>query len=298
MIDTPFVDPIDFYKTCDPLLRVLNYSGGKQSTWLLWELLLGLRPLPDNLIVLNADPGMENCNTYKHVAAMKSLCDLVGIHFETVQGPNLYNDLLALKGTGKTRFDTPAYWTKDAKGKLGKLKQKCTREYKVAPMDRAIRRILSERFGISPKSGRLPANCVEKWIGFSASEIMRIKPSSQKYVYFRYPLIEDGLTNAQIVGLYLKHGKTIPPRSVCNACFANGVDTLREMHQNRPGDWAQAVAVDAAVRDWSQIGVREQVYISKTLTPLEQLAAQDFKLTTNDESMPEGLSCDSGYCLT
>ena len=48
------------------------------------------------------------------------------------------------------------------------------------------------------------------------------------------------------------------------------------MHEYRPEDWKQAVAVDKAVRDWKQIGVNDEVYVSKSLLPLEELAAQNF----------------------
>ena len=45
------------------------------------------------------------------------------------------------------------------------------------------------------------------------------------------------------------------------------------MHDERPDDWQQAVAVDNAVRDWRQIGVNDEVYVSKSLLPLEKVSA-------------------------
>lgn len=294
----------DLFVTC------LSFSGGRQSTALLWMAILGhIHVDPDNFLVLNANPGMEDSRTMPHVEEMLRLARRVGFTAITVDGPNLYNDILALPESRRTRLDNPPYWTdlgiknKDQivlpgfehpqERAFGKLTQKCTRYYKIEPMDRALRVYLEDRHGIPRKSKRLSAGCVEKWIGFGVSEVARIKPSKQKYIRFRYPLIEQ---RVDTVRFFDEIGKPMPPRSVCNACFANGLDHYRDMYESRPDDWAQAVAVDEAVRDWSQIGVKYPVYVSKTLTPLRELAANDFNLPGRENAENE-FSCDSGYCF-
>lgn len=277
-----------------PLLTVLNFSGGKQSSALLWMVLLGELPKPDNFIVLNANPGMENSGTYEYVSMMFTKCRNAGIDAWTVEGPDLYEDLLELPHTNRTRIDNPPFWTKDGRGKLGRLMQCCTKHYKIAPMDRAIRIVLEERFGISRKSSHLGEGIVEKWIGFAADETSRVKPPAQKYVRFRYPLIEMGMTTEDVAKFFDENNLPVPPRSVCNACFANNVAYFKEMHDNRPGDWAQAVAVDNAIRDMTKFGVKYEAFVSKTLLPLEELAARNFQVEDADE---EG-GCHSGYCFT
>ena len=280
-----------------PLLTVLSYSGGRQSSALLWMLLCEDIPRPEHLVILNADPGMENSKTYEYTAMMLALCHKANITAFTVDGPSLVADLLHLKDDPtKKRIDNPPYWTKDGKtGKQGRLIQNCTKHYKIAPMDRAIRRLLEERYALSRKNTRLPPRCVHKWIGFSYDEVFRMKPPSQKYVEFVYPLIDMQLTNEAIHQYYLDNHLPEPPRSVCNACFANGLATFRQMWEERPDDWAQAVAVDDSVRDWSQIGVRDAVYVSKTMVPLRDLPRLDFN---PDDSDSDNYSCDSGYCFT
>lgn len=277
-----------------PLLTVLNYSGGKQSSALLWMVLRGDLPRPESFLVLNANPGMENSGTYQYTDMMRVECARAGIEFITAPGPDLFYDLISV-GTA-TRVDNPPYWTKSAKGKQGRLKQKCTAFYKVAPMDRVIRRVLEERFGISQKSKRLPEGCVEKWIGFTLDEVSRMKPSSQKYVQFTYPLIDLGMGNEATLRYLTDNDLPVPPRSVCNACFANGLQTFKEMHDNRPADWAQAVLVDEAVRDLSGVGVGDPVFVSKTMIPLRELAERGFDLSDETEDA-DGFSCDSGHCF-
>jgi len=283
------------YKMSKPLITCLSFSGGRQSTALLWMAIKGyIQVDPDNFLVLTADPGMEDSRTYPHIAKMQERARDAGFTAITVDGPNLYRDIVSLDTSGKTRLDNPPYWTDRGDGrKEGKLTQKCTRFYKIEPMDRALRVFIEERCGISRVTRRLPAGCVEKWIGFGWDEIQRIKPSTQKYIRFRYPLIEH---NTDVKAFFDEIRQPMPPRSVCNACFSNGLDHYRDMYENRPDDWTQAVAVDDAVRDWSRIGVKYPVYVSKTLTPLRELAANGFQLPGRD-NVENDYSCDSGYCF-
>ena len=273
-------------------LTVLNYSAGRQSTALLWMLLRKEIPMPDNLVVLNADPGMENTQTYAHVQMMAEECRMSGIFFMTVDGPNLLQDILSLPNSGGTHLDNPPYWTRASDGSRGKLRQSCTHYYKIAPMDREVRRQLEERCGISSRSTRPGEGIVEKWIGFSYEEQFRAKAPVQKYVRFRYPLIEMKMTTVQVEQYYRDRGLPMPPKSMCNACFAHSTKSLHDMYRNRPADWQQAVQVDRAIRDWTQIGVRQPVYISQTLRPLEDLARSGFQ---SDDQADE--VCEAGYCF-
>lgn len=295
-----------------PLVQCLSFSGGRQSTALLWMAILGHIPVNrDNFLVLNADPGMEDSRTMPHVEEMLERARGTGFTAMTVKGPNLYSDILTLSENGRKRLDNPPYWVDKGfsdkhesqlsfaemprpklKRGLGQLKQGCTKYYKIAPMDRALRVYLDERHDISRVTRRLPLGCVEKWVGFGLGEVARIKPSQQKYIRFRYPLIEQ---RVDVDRYFAEIDKPMPPRSVCNACFSNGVDSYRDMFENRPADWAQAVAVDDAVRDWTQIGVRLPVYVSKTLMSLRELAANDFRIAGRGNS--EEYGCDSGYCF-
>lgn len=278
-------------------IRVLNFSGGKQSSALLWMVLRGELEPPD--VVHTANPGMEAKASLEYVRMMQARCRVQNIEAYTVPGPNLYEDILNLVKSGKTRFDNPAFYTKNENGKEGKLSQRCTKEYKIAPMNRAVRIALEERLGISRKSSHLPRGVVEKWIGFSASEVHRIKPAEQRWACMRFPLVDMGYTNEKVIGYFLKHDLPMPPRSVCNGCFANDLEYFKDMHDHRPGDWAQALAVDEAIRDWKSIGVNQPVYITRCCKPLKELAACGFKLDDATQGKLDlGASCDSGYCMT
>jgi hypothetical protein len=303
-------------------LKVLNFSGGRQSSLLAWKVIRGEFERPD--VIMTANPGMEAKASLDYVELIQAEAAKVGIPAYTVPGPNLYESIVNLKemthlvcaecrkprsrfsnkpckcGCDKTiliqvtRFDTPAYYTQgDNGGREGKLTQRCTKQFKIAPMNRACRRELADRLDISGGM-RIPPGTVEKWIGFSASEVHRIKPPIERWSCFRYPLIEMGMTNGDVVKWFNDTGVPMPPRSVCNGCFANSPEYFKEMHDSRPEDWAQAVAVDDAIRNWTQIGVKKPVYVLRSCISLRELAARNFV----DEKRGEGDSCDSGYCFT
>lgn len=277
-----------------PWLTVLSMSGGTGS-YALWKMIeLGLIERPPILLVANADPGMENSGSKKFVDDCRAGCERLGIPFLQVKR-NLYEDIMRMKRDGVTRLDNPPFWTKNRDtGKRGRLLQACTAYYKIAPMCAAVRDWMDENIGVSKINTRLGSNAVRQWIGFSADEVHRIKEPKQEYQYFEYPLIEMGMDRPAIRQFYLKHGITTPPRSVCNACFANDVEFFKEMFENRPEDWAQAVAVDEEIRDLTCIGITDECYVSWTLIPLVKLAELGFpKIDGEAEQL-----CHSGYCFT
>lgn len=280
----------------EPILTSLSYSGGEQSHGLLEMVLRGHIERPKNFVVLNADPGMEDERSYEFVAEAKRRCVEAKIPFVTAKGPNLYSDLLMLPFTGETRLDNPPYWVKKPNGKIGRLKQKCTGAYKIAPMNRARRLLLNQMCGISLVTKRIPK--VEVWVGFAADEAGRITTKKTakgpKYIHIRYPLVEMGYTKAKMVGYYFDHNIPRPPRSVCIACFANGLAYLHDMYINRRTDWEKLVLIDESVRDLSQIGIKGQVFVSSTCIPIKDLPALGFKQQDADYREHR---CNSGVCF-
>lgn len=273
-------------------IECLSYSGGVQSHCLLEMVLRGHIPRPKKFIVLNADPGMEDERSYLFVNESRRRCLEAGIPFITASERNLYKQMIELPHNDRTRMDHPPFWTKNrTTGKKGRLKQKCTREFKIRPMRRVLRAFMAELYG-----NKKPYPAIS-WIGFAADESSRVTGKHKdeaKYITLRYPLIEMGMDRAKVEGYYLKHGIIKPPRSVCVACFANGLAHFEDMYLNRPDDWDKAVAVDEACRDMRKVGVKDECYVSQTLIPLKDLPDKDFLRGT-----PEGkeLRCNSGVCF-
>ena len=275
------------------MATALSFSAGRGSSGLLAMLLDAAIPRPENFIVCNADPGMESTDTYKFVATYEKECEAKGIPFLKVKR-NLYAEILALKASGRTRFDMPPWWTRNRiTGKRGKLPQKCTGAFKIAPMDRAIRQWLWENLGIPRYSKRIGEGTLVKWIGFTSNEWHRIKESRQKYVDLQYPMIDRKISDTDLTTYFIKAGRPIPPRSVCSACYANDVAHFREMYLERPENWAQAVNIDEEIRDLRCVGINDECFVSSTLIPLRVMAEMNFENLKDQELV----ACHSGHCF-
>lgn len=285
------IQTTELYK---PKLVQIAYSGGKASECLLHMVLKKEIVAPAPVIVTCADPGMEDPRTHIFTHAMEERCNQAGIPFLRATR-NLYQELLDAKKSGKTRFDFPPFFTKNREtGKRGALLQKCTAAYKIAPMDRLARNWMDANLGISKRSKRIGHKILCKWIGFSASEWMRVKDHPiPKYVYFDYPLINAKMDDAAIIEYYRTNNLPMPPRSVCAGCFANDAWYFEEMYHTRPESWAQAVAVDDEIRDLRQFGVRDECYIYRGCISLRELAAQGFPKPANKAEQ----RCHTGHCF-
>lgn len=243
---------------------------------------------PSNFTVVCADPGMEDPSTVRLVKQSMERCKAAGITFLKAEGPNLYEDLIFHKVFSYDRIDNPPYWTKDKEGKRGRLLQKCTHHYKIAPMRRAIRAEM-KRLKIPVTPG-----AVESWIGFALDEWHRCSDSDVAYTTMRFPLIELKLDRMKVEGYYLKNGIPKPRRSVCAACFSNGLSYYKELSEREPEHFSKAIEIDEVMRDLSCYGVRDTVFVSPTLLPLRDIAAKNFLM--EDEDMTEH-HCNSGVCF-
>jgi len=277
-----------------PWLTALSYSGGSGSQIPLEMVLRGEIERPKNFIVLNADPGMEDCRTYDIVADAERRCIKAGIPFlKTAR--SLYQEILDLKASGATRFDLPPFWTRNKEtGKRGRLMQGCTQVYKIAIMYRAMREWMAANIGVPENRTDLGTNSVKMWIGFSNDEWMRIKEDKREYVEMEYPLIERKMGQKEMDAYYHERFLPRPPRSVCNACYANDVAHFREMYRMRYMDWEQAVRIDEEIRDLSCLGLHDECYVSWTLIPLTELARLGFPDIDGEK---EAMACHSGHCF-
>lgn len=242
--------------------------------------------MPKKLLVVAADPGSEHKDTVR--IRDKTMSDLreMGIHAVVAPGPKMHTDLLERKANGSTRIDSAAYWTEGG----GRLMQKCTRHYKIEPMDRVVNAYLKYHMGMKS----FPENCVERWIGFAWDEIARCSPMRQSYQQARYPLIDMRETKEDVINWYKKTGEEMPPPSVCNHCWANGTRTFKRIHDTDKDGWNAAKRFDEDSRDLSQFGVNEKCFCSQTRMSLQELEDNGFEVKSGDASV---LSCDSGMCF-
>jgi hypothetical protein len=173
----------------------------------------------------------------------------------------------------------------------GLLRRQCTREYKIEPAERELR-----RRGFGGRGER--AVRVEQWIGISLDEVERMKPSRRPWIETRWPLVELRMTRADCVRWFRRR---YPRRklvsSSCVGCPYHSDAHWRRLRYNR-AEWAEAVEVDRAVRHLPSL--RGSAFLHRSCKPLEEV-----DLATSEDRGQLGLlgaedfsvECD-GYCGT
>lgn len=185
-----------------PALRLLSLGAGVQSSTLF---LMALEGEIDGKLdgAIFADTGWEPESVYRHLAWLENWSEgRIPIHRVSIG--NIRNDVLASVDGIYSR--NPPFWVKGEDGRAAPLRRKCTSAYKIEPIDRKVRELL----GVLPGRRVPKSTVIEKWVGISADEVVRVKPSGRDWIANRYPLIERHMTREDCLRLLTRRG--YPPR--------------------------------------------------------------------------------------
>ena len=127
-------------------------------------------------------------------------------------------------------------FVKKPDGTKGILGRKCTRDYKIAIVQRKIKELLGLR-RVTKKMGVIAV----AWVGISFDEADRQAPSKVPWIENRWPLLEQGMTREDCKDWMKMSGKPEPPRSSCKQCPYHSDATWLNMKENEPEDFADAV---------------------------------------------------------
>ena len=170
-------------------LTVISLGGGVQSS--VMALMAGdgaFDRVPDCAVF--ADTKWEPPSIYTHLDWLEG--QLRFPLYVVDNGRNLREDVKALTNhSGSPRYiDIPVYLKgRDGQGD-GIGRRQCTDSYKIRPIRRKVRELLGLK-----KRQRVPAGtAVELWLGISTDEAIRMKPSRDRWITNRYPLIEAGMS--------------------------------------------------------------------------------------------------------
>ena len=237
-------------------IRVLSLGAGVQSTTLALMAAHGeIGPMPDCAIF--ADTGWEPKAVYDHLAW---LVPLLPFPVHQVSAGDIRKDILQRSNSTGQRFAAVPWHIIMPNGEDAMGRRQCTKEYKIVPIRRKVRELLG---GKTPKGG------AEMWIGISTDEILRMSPSRIGYVVNRWPLIEQRLNRNDCLRWLERQGYAEPPKSACIGCPFNNDLRWRELRNDRPDEWQDAVEVDAAIR--RQPGFRGQQFMHRSHKPLDQV---------------------------
>ena len=249
----------------DERADIWSYGGGVQTAAIGVLIVQGKLPVPAAVVM--ADTGREDSATWNYLTnVMAPYLAKVGVTVEIAPHSLSTVDLHSKSGD----LLIPAFTS------TGKLPTYCSVEWKQRVVQRWLR---SRDYG--------PKQPVRIWLGMSTDEASRAKDSPTAWASHHYPLLYDvPMNRAECVGIVRSAGLSDAPKSSCWMCPFRADKQWRDLRDNRPEDWAKAVAFDKAIREKDP-----DVFVHKSAVPLDQVDLGE----TGDQPDLFG-SCDTGYC--
>ncbi|WP_406297714.1 hypothetical protein OG948_19195 [Embleya sp. NBC_00888] len=261
-----------------PALRILSLCAGVQSTAVLLLAAEGRIPTYDYAVF--ADTGWEPPEIGAHLDRLeREVARPAGIPLLRVRAEAGNSN----RASGNLRTDSldPAGWMRipvfvpDRTGTGAAMaRRQCTEEYKVKPIKTAIRKLLGY-----PHPRPVPRGVfAEQAIGISRDEIGRAKDAPVKYLRNVFPLLDltgaadgrTGWTRNDCTRYLTAQGWGATRKSACIGCPFHGNAAWRDMRDNHPDEWADAIAFDRELRTVKLRGIKGTPYLHRSLLPLEQ----------------------------
>ncbi len=158
----------------------------------------------------------------------------------------------------------------------------------------SIQRKIRELLGLT-KGQRVPSGtAVELWLGISTDEAIRMKPSRDRWIQNRYPLIEAGMSRKQCIAWWQARYDRPLERSACIGCPYQSRQRWVETKRRWPELFAEAVEIDANLR--GRLAFAKEPYLHPRRVPLAQAVSPDeAELGTDGQSDGFGNECE-GHC--
>jgi hypothetical protein len=248
----------------EPTIRVLSLGAGVQSTTLALLAIEGALPKPNAAIF--ADTGWEPRSVYDHLDRLAVALAEAGMPLHRVSSGNLRDDAI----NPDHRYASVPYFVRNADGSEGMGRRQCTSEYKLGPINRKVRELLG---AAAPDFRRVPkGQKAEQWIGFSTDEVQRVPGTKNavSYIRPRYPLIEMRMSRTDCDRWLGVRGWTVA-KSACIGCPFHGNRQWRDLRDNHPDEWADAVAFDVAIRKGGARGLplSGEAFLHRARVPLD-----------------------------
>jgi hypothetical protein len=248
-------------------LRTLSLGAGVQSTAVYLLACEGKIPTFD--VAIFADTGWEPASVYEHL-------DRLEAHGQKAGGPpivrvssgNIRNDAL----DPNHRFASMPLFVRNPDGSEGMARRQCTSEYKLKPIKAAVRNMLG-----CPHPTPVPRGvAAEVAIGISVDEIGRARDSDVQYMRNVFPLLDLGWSRKDCERYLNASGWTTVSKSACIGCPFHGNAQWRDLRDNHPAEWDDAVDFDHAIRGGSARAnangkdLRRSMFLHRSRVPLDQ----------------------------
>jgi len=240
-------------------LRVLNLGAGVQSSTV--SLMMAKGEIQPADIAIFADTQWEPREVYMW---LQDLEEALPFPVRRVTAGNIRADALN-ESDARSRFASMPLFIDTGSDTGGRGRRQCTREYKIDPIQKAIR----QELGVKTLRGKT----IEQVFGISWDEVRRMKDPTAKWERFDYPLIDRRMTRTDCLKRMNNHGYKEPPRSACIGCPFRSNTEWRHLKMTDPDAFLDAVAFDEAIR---QPGAFRNThkgtpYLHRSMVPLDEV---------------------------
>lgn len=245
--------------------NVLSLGAGVQSSTLALMASHGeVGPMPDFAVF--ADTQAEPKEVYDWLHWLEKH---LAFHLYRVTAGSLANGALEMRETADgrryTRNVIPAY-TLSPDGSKGMVGRQCTHDYKIAPLDREVKRRTGVRRGQKDIT-------VTQWMGISFDEIQRMKPSRNLWQQNRWPLVERQMRRHDCLNWMAAHDYPLPPRSACTFCPYHSDGEWRRLKLELPDAFRSAVEFEVRLQEAKAQtdNFKAIPFLHRSLRPLDQV---------------------------
>ena len=240
--------------------HIISLGAGVQSSTMALMAAAGeITPMPDCAIF--ADTGAEPKKVYEWLDWLETKLPFP-VHRVIHKGGLREHIIQSIQGG---RFAGAPFFTEAAVSgaREGRLRRQCTGEFKVEPIIKKLRQMLGLAKGERAKKGVQ----VVQYLGISTDEASRMKPSREQYIQHRWPLIEMNMSRTDCLKWMESHGYPKPGKSACTFCPYHDDALWKDMKENDPESWADAVAIDEMIRAGVR-GTTRRLYLHRSMKPL------------------------------
>ena len=267
---------------------IISLGAGVQSSTMALMAAHGeITPMPDCAIF--ADTGAEPQRVYEWLNWLET--QLPFPVYRVMHKTGLLDNILSedVKGAVKDRVVSVPFFTKGQVKKAvewddndnetawaivevrGLTRRQCTREFKIQPIEKKVREMCGLAKGERVKKGQTLA---VQYIGISTDEATRMKDSQTHWIQHRWPLIEKRMSRRDCLDWMKTKGYPAPAKSSCTFCPYHDDRLWRDMKDNDPKAWDQAVMVDRYLRSGIAGVARNMtanLYLHRSCQPLEEV---------------------------
>ncbi len=243
-------------------LRILSLGAGVQSTTIALMAERGEIPSLDHAIF--ADTQSEPSAVYRHLDWLRPQLSFP-VHIVTAG--SLRQEIYDASAGKRGAWGRPPLFIVNPDGSDGMTRRQCTVDYKIDPIMRKVR----ELAGIARGARGPKSVVVEQVIGISLDEAHRMRDARFRWVRHEYPLVDRRMTRGACLAWLERHGYPRAPKSACTFCPYHYGAMWAEMKATDPESFADAVAIDAALRSGKHFMLRGTPYIHRQRIPLSEV---------------------------